>query len=131
MDQLFVSLKHGLVSFAPDPWQPLVSALISVAGILAVFPGLFALTTVLERKGLGRIQNRYGPNRVGPWGLLQPVADGLKAMTKEDIVPASADKIVHFIAPFVLVVPAFLALAVIPVGRKMAAVDLDSRSEER
>src|SRR5438045_8013382 len=126
MDQVFVDFKHWLVGFAPDVWQPLVSAVISVVGLLAVFPGLFALTTILERKGLGRIQNRYGPNRVGLFGILQPVADGLKAMTKEDIVPRAADKAVHFLAPLVLVVPVFLALAVIPVGRNMAALDLDA-----
>src|SRR5882724_8433145 len=126
MDQLFVNLKHWLVSFAPADWQPLVSALISVAAIIVVFATLFAITTVLERKGLGRIQNRYGPNRVGPFGVLQAVADGLKAMTKEDIVPRAADKVVHFIATFVLVVPVFLALPVGPVGRNMVAVDLDS-----
>src|SRR3954454_12343788 len=124
MDQVFVDFKHWLVSFAPDAWQPLVSAVISVVGLLAVFPGLFALTTILERKGLGRIQNRYGPNRVGPFGVLQPVADGLKAMTKEDIVPRAADKVVHFLAPLALVLPAFVVLAVVPVGRNMVAVDL-------
>jgi NADH-quinone oxidoreductase subunit H len=125
MDQLFVTLKHWLVDLAPLDWQPLVSALISVAFIVIVFATLFAITTILERKGLGRIQNRYGPNRVGPFGLFQPVADGLKAMTKEDIVPRAADKIVHFIAPLVLVIAVFLALAVVPVGRNMVAVDLD------
>jgi NADH-quinone oxidoreductase subunit H len=125
MDQLFVNLKLWLVSFAPDEWQPLISALISVAAIIGVFAGLFAVTTILERKGLGRIQNRYGPNRVGPFGIFQPVADGLKAMTKEDIVPRAADKVVHFIAPLVLVIPVFLALSVVPVGRNMAVVDLD------
>jgi NADH-quinone oxidoreductase subunit H len=126
MDQIFVMLKHWLVSLAPGPWQPLASALLSVAAILAVFPGLFALTTVLERKGLGRIQNRYGPNRVGPFGFLQPMADGLKALTKEDVVPRAADGLVHFLAPLVLVVPAFLALAVLPVGRNMVAMDIDA-----
>src|SRR5437868_12134539 len=105
MDQIFVNFKHRLVEFAPVAWQPFLSALISVAAIIGVFAGLFALTTVLERKGLGRIQNRYGPNRVGPYGILQPVADGLKAMTKEDIVPRAADKTVHFLAPLVLVAP--------------------------
>src|SRR5882672_1420621 len=108
IDQIFVDLKHGLVALAPSQWQPFVSALISIAGLIAVFASLFALTTVLERKGLGRIQNRYGPNRVGPFGVLQPLADGLKAMTKEDIVPRAADKVVHFVAPLVLVAPVFL-----------------------
>jgi NADH-quinone oxidoreductase subunit H len=126
MDQLFVNLKHWVVVLAPLGWQPLVSALISVAAIIIVFATLFAITTILERKGLGRIQNRYGPNRVGPFGVFQPVADGLKAMTKEDIVPRAADKVVHFIAPLVLVVPVFLALAVVPIGRNMVAVDLDA-----
>src|SRR4051794_10664910 len=126
LDQLFVSLKAWLVSLAPEQWQWIVSPVISVAALIGTFAGLFALTTLLERKGLGRIQNRYGPNRVGPFGILQPVADGLKAMTKEDIVPRAADKIVHFIAPFVLVVPSFLTLAVIPIGRNMAAIDMDA-----
>src|SRR5215471_19484665 len=126
IDQIFVHLKDWLVHFAPDAWQPFLSALLGIAAIIAVFAGLFALTTILERKGLGRIQNRYGPNRVGPFGVLQPVADGLKAMTKEDIVPRAADKVVHFIAPLVLVVPVFLALAVVPVGRNMVAADMDA-----
>jgi NADH-quinone oxidoreductase subunit H len=99
---------------------------LSVAAIILTFAALFAVTTVLERKGLGRIQNRYGPNRVGPYGFLQPLADGLKALTKEDVVPLVADGVVHFLAPLVLVVPVFLALAVLPMGRNMTAVDLDA-----
>src|SRR6266566_5193201 len=125
IDQIFVTAKQWLVDLLPPAWQPLLSALISVAAIIVVFATLFALTTILERKGLGRIQNRYGPNRVGPFGVLQPVADGLKAMTKEDIVPRAADKVVHFLAPLVLVAPVFLALAVVPMGRNMVALDLD------
>src|SRR5947209_7418899 len=126
VDQFFVNLKAWIVGWFPPAAQGVVSILISVAAIIGTFAGLFALTTILERKGLGRIQNRYGPNRVGPYGILQPVADGLKAMTKEDIVPRAADKVVHFLAPLFLVIPVFLALAVIPLGRNMAALDLDA-----
>ena len=126
MDQILVTLKQMLVWLAPAGWQPMASSLISVAAIIMTFAGLFAVTTLLERKGLGRIQNRYGPNRVGPFGLLQPLADGLKALTKEDVVPRAADRVVHFLAPLVLVVPVFLALAVLPMGRNMTAVDMDA-----
>src|SRR2546423_5108238 len=125
IDQLFVYLKQWLVDFFPILWRPIISAIISVAAIVGTFATLFALTTVLERKGLGRIQNRYGPNRVGPFGFLQPAADGIKALIKEDLVPRAADSVVHFLAPLALVVPVFLALAVIPVGRNMAAIDID------
>ena len=126
IDQVFVELKQWLVNLAPAQCQPFFSGVISVAALIATFASLFALTTILERKGLGRIQNRYGPNRVGPFGFLQPAADGLKALTKEDIVPRTADAVVHYLAPLVLVVPAFMALAVLPMGRNMAAVDLDA-----
>jgi NADH-quinone oxidoreductase subunit H len=127
MDQLFVTLKHWLEGLVPEGWaRDIVSILLSVIPILVVFPSLFALTTILERKGLGRIQNRYGPNRVGIFGILQPAADGLKALIKEDIVPRAADKIVHFIAPLALVVPAFLVYAVLPFGRNMVMLDLNA-----
>ena len=97
-----------------------------MVAIVCVFPGLFALTTVLERKGLGRIQNRIGPNRVGPLGIFQPIADGIKSLTKEDIVPLSADATVHFLAPVVLVVAVFLGFAVLPMGRNMVLVKMDA-----
>jgi len=91
-----------------------------------VFPLLFGITTVLERKGLGRLQNRLGPNRVGPFGFAQFVADGIKMLTKEDIVPRTADQVVHFVAPFVLLVPVFLSFSVIPFGRKLVLADFDA-----
>ncbi len=125
-DQFFVLLKWWLVGLVPAGLQPLFSAILSVAAIIGVFASLFAVTTIFERKGLGRIQNRYGPNRVGPYGLLQPLADGVKALTKEDLVPRAADAVVHFLAPLVLVVPVFLTLSVLPMGRGMAAIDLDA-----
>jgi NADH-quinone oxidoreductase subunit H len=126
VDQVFVLLKHWIVNHTPAPAQTLVSLVVSVVPILAVFPALFAVTTILERKGLGRIQNRYGPNRVGPWGIFQPIADGVKALTKEDIVPASADKLVHYMAPLVIVMAAFLAYSVLPIGRNMVLANLDA-----
>lgn len=124
MDQIFVDLKHLLVRIFPEALQPWVGALLSIGPILGLFPALFALTTVLERKGIARIQNRPGPNRVGPAGFLQFAADGIKMLTKEDIVPLAADRVVHFLAPIVLVVPVLLSFAVLPLGRNMAALDL-------
>ena len=126
VDQIFVTLNHWLTGLAPEAWQPLVSAVISIVGIIVVFATLFAITTVLERKGLGRIQNRYGPNRVGPFGFLQPAADGIKALIKEDVVPRAADQVVHFLAPIVIVIPAFLVYAVLPIGRNMVLVNYDA-----
>jgi len=126
MDQIFVLLQHWLVGFLPAGWQPLGGVLLGVVAIVAVFPALFALTVLLERKGLGRMQNRLGPNRVGPYGLLQPIADAIKSLTKEDIVPLSADAAVHFLAPVLLVVAVFMGFAVLPMGRNMVLVDMDA-----
>ena len=128
VDQVFVWLKGWLLSFvssAPEWVQAIASSLISISAVLGVFLTLFALISVLERKILGRIQNRYGPNRVGPFGLFQPVADGIKLLIKEDIVPARADKVVHFLAPILMAAPAILALGVIPYGRNMTAFSID------
>ena len=126
VDQIFVIAKHALVAHAPGTLQPFASAVISIVPLLVVFPALFAITTILERKGLGRMQNRLGPNRVGPFGLLQPAADGIKALIKEDVVPSGADQLVHFFAPVVFVAAAFLAYAVLPIGRNMVLVNLNA-----
>jgi NADH-quinone oxidoreductase subunit H len=125
-DQIFVFLQHWVMSFFPSALQPIVGVLLAVVSIICVFPALFAISVLLERKGLGRMQNRYGPNRVGPLGILQPVADGLKSLTKEDIVPTSADAVVHFLAPVFLVVIVFMGYAVLPMGRNMTLVNMDS-----
>ncbi len=126
LDQIFVLFKNWLVGFLPEGWQGAAGVLLCVVTIIAVYPALFALAVLMERKGLGRMQNRYGPNRVGPFGILQPVADGIKSLTKEDIVPLNADALVHFMAPLVLVVAVFMGFAVLPMGRNMVLVDMDA-----
>ncbi len=118
--------KADFLLALPHVIQPVVAVVLSITPIMIVFPTLFAITTWLERKGLGRIQNRLGPNRVGPFGLFQPVADGLKMLTKEDIVPRSADKVIHFLAPVALVIPTLLAYAVLPYGRYMVPINIDA-----
>jgi NADH-quinone oxidoreductase subunit H len=125
-DQIFILLRDWLVHFLPERLRSAAGAVLGVIAIVCVFPGLFALTTVFERKGLGRMQNRLGPNRVGPFGFFQPIADGIKSLTKEDIVPLRADAVVHFLAPLVLVVAVFMGFAVLPVGRGMQLVDMDA-----
>ncbi len=128
IDQIFVHTKQWLLSWfagAPNSVIQIASSLISIGALLAVFLTLFALISVLERKILARMQNRYGPNRVGPFGLFQPVADGIKMLIKEDIVPARADKIVHFLAPVILAAVAILTLGVIPYGRNMTPFTID------
>ena len=76
----------------------------------------FAYFTLIERRVLARIQVRIGPNRAGPFGLLQPVADGIKLIFKEELIPAGADKLLFILAPIVTLVPALIILAVLPVG---------------
>src|SRR5438874_12460380 len=128
LDQIFVHGKRWLLSriaAAPDWIIQIASSLINIAALLAAFLTLFALMSVLKRKSLGRMQNRYGPNRVGPFGLFQPVADGIKMLIKEDIVPARADKLIHFLAPVVLAAVAILTLGVIPYGRNMTPFSID------
>ena len=119
-------VQQPFLAVFPVLARPLVSAVLTVTPIIAVFASLFALTTLLERKGLGRIQNRLGPNRVGPLGLFQPVADGLKMLIKEDIIPRSADRAVHFLAPIVLLIPTILAFAVLPYGRNLVPINIDA-----
>jgi len=94
----------------------------AVANVLLITTALF---TYMERRVLARFQSRLGPNRVGPFGILQPFADILKLITKEDIRPTAADRFIFFLAPIVLVVPVFLLLAVIPFGKNMYIVNLN------
>lgn len=128
-------VRDELVALFPAPLQWLVHHLITAGGILAVFSLFFAFTTIAERKLLARMQNRLGPNRAGLpwwkkgprlWGLTQPFADAVKALTKEDVVPATADKALHFLAPVCVVAFSLLGFAVLPFGRHMLPVELDA-----
>lgn len=126
METVLIDIKSRILELAPEFLQFPLGHMLSIVPVISVFASIFALTTWVERKGLGRIQNRPGPNRVGPVGILQPMADGLKMIFKEDIVPRSADKVLHFLAPVLLVIPTMLAFSVIPYGEGLVPIDLDA-----
>ncbi len=84
--------------------------------IFGIILGGFAYLTLFERRVLARMQTRIGPNRAGPWGLLQPVADGIKLIFNEELIPEQADRVLFLLAPVITVVPALIILAVIPLG---------------
>jgi len=129
LDQIFVNATNAVLSiarrFLPEWTLPWLSMLIAIGVIAAIAPVIMMYLTWLERKIIARMQNRLGPNRVGTYGLLQPLSDGLKMLIKEDIVPLGADPLLHLLAPIVAVVPAILLFAVIPFGRNMIAADLN------
>ena len=94
----------------------LVESVVKCVVVIGCLLTFFAYLTLAERRLLGRIQIRRGPNRVGPFGLFQPIADGIKALTKEDMVPAQADKAVFVMGPMIAVSAALAMFAVIPFG---------------
>jgi NADH-quinone oxidoreductase subunit H len=100
--------------------DPLWLIIAKVLGVFVFLVLMTLITIVLERKVVGRMQQRPGPNRVGPLGSLQSLADGLKLAFKEDIMPKMADKPVYFIAPVIACIPAFMAFAVIPLGPEVS-----------
>jgi NADH-quinone oxidoreductase subunit H len=103
----------NLTDFGHDPWW---LVLVKAVGIFAFLVLTVLVAILAERKILGRMQMRYGPNRVGPFGLLQSLADGVKLALKEGLVPAGVDKPIYLMAPVIAVVPAIMAFAVIPLG---------------
>ncbi len=93
-----------------------IDATIKAVLMMAALLTGFAYTTLLERRFIARIQQRVGPDRAGPWGLLQPLADGIKVIFKEDIIPNGADRVVFTLAPALTAIPALIILAVVPLG---------------
>ena len=91
-------------------------SVVKVAVVTVILLMCVAYTVLLERKVVGRIQNRYGPSRVGPFGLWQPMADGLKLFLKEDIIPASVYRPLYILAPMIALACALLSIAVVPFG---------------
>src|SRR5512143_1573638 len=96
---------------------------LSVILIFLLLTG-FAYTTLLERRVIARFQSRVGPNRAGPQGLLQPLADGIKLIFKEEVIPATADQWTFIIAPMLAAIPAVVVFAVIPLGSAIHIGDI-------
>ncbi len=109
----------------PGEAGDLLWATIYVLLVVAALSVSVMLMTWLERKILAHIQIRYGPMRVGPHGLLQPIADSLKLLLKEDIIPEGADKLVFWLAPVAVVMTAFTTFLVVPFGRTHAVTDIN------
>ncbi|MFZ9745628.1 MAG: complex I subunit 1/NuoH family protein [Opitutaceae bacterium] len=133
LERLPLLARDALTGALPEPWRWWANSLLAILTIIVVFSSLFALLTLAERKVLARVQNRPGPNRVGLpltrfrlGGLGQPLADGIKMLTKEDIVPRGADPVLHFLAPVVLLALSLLTFAVLPYGRLLVPVELEA-----
>jgi NADH-quinone oxidoreductase subunit H len=112
---------QALIEFFRPHLLPLIYALV----IVAVLPLLVGYVVLLERKVMADMQARLGPMRVGPHGLLQPIADAVKLLLKEDITPANADKVIFWVAPIISVTAGLLALAALPFGPAFLIADLN------
>jgi NADH-quinone oxidoreductase subunit H len=140
LERLPLLVRDFIGGLLPAPLNWIVTGLVAIVAILAIFGTLFAFLTLVERKLLGRVQNRPGPNRaptpslpglgflgkIRTYGLAQPFADGVKSLTKEDIVPRGADQLLHFLAPVALLAFSVLTFAVIPFGKHLVAIEFDA-----
>src|ERR1041385_4299889 len=111
-----------LKAFSQDTITFFIWPLIQIGVVVTLVALWVAYATYLERKISAFIQARLGPMRVGPWGLLQPIADGLKLLVKEDFIPENADRGIFFVAPYIAVVAAFAVMAVVPFGPDWAVI---------
>lgn len=105
---------------------PVIWALLKIVVLVLPLMGAVAYLTLWERKFLGWMQVRLGPNRVGPWGLLQPIADALKLLGKEILVPTAANRALFFIGPILTIMPAMAAWAVVPFGPEVALANVNA-----
>lgn len=103
----------------------IILAVVKIALLVFILLTAVAYTTLLERKVVARIQNRWGPTRVGPFGLLQPLADGVKFILKEDLVPDSVHKFLYILAPMLALAMSLIAIAVIPFGGSLTVRGTD------
>jgi NADH-quinone oxidoreductase subunit H len=127
-----IDMLHGLGQglIAASWWGnmawPVIWNLIKIICVVLPIMGLVAYLTLWERKAIGWMQIRIGPNRVGPLGLLQPIADALKLLSKEIIVPSAANKSLFFIGPIMTIMPALAAWAVVPFGPDVALANINA-----
>ena len=120
----------GLGLLAAPWWSalawPIIWTLIKIVVVVLPLMAAVAYLTLWERKFLGWFQHRIGPNRVGPWGILQPIADALKLLTKEILVPSAASKGLFLLGPVLTIMPAMAAWAVIPFGPEVALANINA-----
>lgn len=114
-----------LSNYMPDWAAYLIPAIAGIIVILGFVLTMVIVFIYIERRALGRFQIRLGPNRLGPEGIFQPIATAVKILLKEDIVPARADKLIHFLAPLIVFIPILLIFAVIPIHRGAIYTDLN------
>ena len=125
------ALKSAGAGLVAAPWWtdmawPVLWVLLGIVAIVAPLMLAVAYLTLWERKLLGWMQVRPGPNRVGPWGLLQPIADGLKLLTKELIMPTAAAKGLFYVGPVMAIMPALAAWVVVPFAPDFALANVNA-----
>lgn len=122
---LLERFQDWLLNYLPG-WAAYLLPWLAAVAVILNFMLLMVMGFIyLERRGMGRFQVRRGPNRAGPWGILQPVADAIKILVKEDIVPARGDRWVHWLAPVIVFIPVVMIFAVIPFHPEAILADLN------
>src|ERR1051326_6179003 len=126
LSRVFTILQAWVVNHGVPPIGAWILAKAIQAGVIVLGVSLVPMVLVYaERKVSAFMQARLGPMNVGPYGILQTLADGIKLIFKEDIVPVGSDRLVHLLAPMVVVAPVFICFAPIPFGKGLVPIDLD------